>query len=191
MEFVCAHRALKLRTLNDLAHKCVGIEQHVVVEKDVVNPDDAFLAKMHVIKERRACVELHSETVVQIMVKVRAGTDDPVHKARFHQRNDGRLAKARRSECAGERHADRGIAGDHLLREESASLREASAVVCFKRVIHELRNAQAFADGVWKKTWKFFVQRHAARFREHSAQVQGFRFNRTTRPRDRMRGRQS
>ena len=83
MKFVRAHRALKLGPLDHLPHKGVGIQQHVVIEQHVVNANDAVVAQLDVIEKRRAGEKLHAEAVVQVVIKVRARGNDPVHEARF------------------------------------------------------------------------------------------------------------
>ncbi len=54
MKFVRRHGALEFRPLDCLAHKRVGIEQHVVVEKHVVNADDALAPQLHIVERGRA-----------------------------------------------------------------------------------------------------------------------------------------
>ena len=159
MKFVRAHRPLELRSLDHLAHKGVGIEQHVVIEEHVVDADDAVAAQLHVVEEGRAGVELHAEAVMEIVVEIRAGRDDPVDKARVHQRHDRGFAQPRRRQRAGERHADRPLAGDHLLREEPARLREPAAVVGLEGGVDEVGDVDPFLHGAREQPWKLFVER--------------------------------
>ena len=123
MEFVGAHGLLELRPLDDLAHEGVGIEEDIVGEEDVVDADDAVIAQDDVVEEGGTGEEFHAEAVVEVVVEVRAGGDDPVHEARFHQRDDGGGAEAGGGQRAGERQADGAVVGEHLVDVKSGRLR--------------------------------------------------------------------
>ena len=82
-----AHRAVELRRGDQLAVEGVGREQHVVVEEDVVDADDALLAQAGVVDLRLPLAQRHRQPEVGVVVEVRAGRDDPVDEPRLDQRD--------------------------------------------------------------------------------------------------------
>ena len=75
---------------------------------------------------------------MQVMVKVGTGRNDPVHKPRFHQRDQAALAQAGRSERTGQAHADVPVVRQHLFDEQMGRLAHASAVVGKEHLIDEI-----------------------------------------------------
>ena len=53
MKLVGAHRALEFRSLDDFADERVGVEQHIVVEENVVNANHAVATQRHEIRRGR------------------------------------------------------------------------------------------------------------------------------------------
>jgi hypothetical protein len=86
------HALLELLRLQHLGNEVVGLEQHVGVEDDVVDPDDPFLAQRHVVDVRRDPVQRESQRAVDVVVEVRSGGDDPVDEARLHEGDEGGVA---------------------------------------------------------------------------------------------------
>ena len=99
-----------------------------------------------VVEERRAGIKLHAEAVVQIVIKIRAGGDDPVHEAGFHERNEADFPKARRRERAGEAHADEAVVRQHLFGEQLRRFAQAPAVVSEKGLVDQVGGGNVFAD---------------------------------------------
>ena len=62
----------------------IRIEQDIVIEKNVVDSNHTVAMQRHIIKKRRACVELHIKSVVQVVVEICPCRNNPIHKARFH-----------------------------------------------------------------------------------------------------------
>ncbi len=98
-----------------VAEERVGREQHVVVEEDVVDADDAFVAQHDVRLLRIPAVHREPEAEVRVVIEIRAGRDDPVDEPALDERNERRHAESRRRERAGERHADGHVGLEHLL----------------------------------------------------------------------------
>ena len=158
MKLVGSHALLKFGTLDDLADEGVRIEQDIIIEKHVVNPDDAFFAEVDVVEKRRACVQVHAEAEVEVVVEICAGGDDPVDESCLEEWNDGRSAEARRCESAGEGHADGPVCCDHFFGEQTAGFGEATSVVCLECAVDEVGCGDAFADGFWEKPRETLVQ---------------------------------
>ena len=138
MELGARHRALEFLALNDLAEERVGRQQHVVVEEDVVDADDAFLAQHDVGLLRVAAVHREPESEMRVVIEIRAGRDDPVDEAALDERNERRHAESGRRERAGERHADRDVGLEHLLREQLARFAQTRRVVGEEGVVDQI-----------------------------------------------------
>jgi len=77
------HRTLKLRSFDYLAEECVSVEQHRVIEEDVVDADHFFFAQRDIGRVRVALVHSETDTEVRVVIEIGAGRDDPIDKAGF------------------------------------------------------------------------------------------------------------
>ena len=100
----------------------------------------------HVIQKRRPLVKRHVQAVVQIVIKIGAGGNDPIHEPRAHERNQARFAQAGRRQRAGQAHADQAVARQHFFRQQLGRLAQAPAVVGQKRLIDQIGGGNIFAD---------------------------------------------
>ncbi len=83
--------------LQHLGDEVVCLEEHVGVEDDVVDADDAVPAQRHVVHVRGNPVQGEPERPVHVMVEVGARGDDPVHESGFHEGNERREPQTRRA----------------------------------------------------------------------------------------------
>ena len=83
-------------------------------------------------------VEREVQRVVQVVVEVRAGADDEVHQAAFHQLDEA-AAKPGRRERPGDGEADGRVVGrvQHLVREDVAGLGQPRAVERLEPLVDE------------------------------------------------------
>ena len=132
------HRALELFALDEAAEEGVRVKQHRVVEEDVVDAHDLFVAQRDVRDGRVALMEREADAEVRVVIEVRAGRDDPVDEARAHERDERRDAESRRRQRAGEREADGHVRLQHLPREELARLAQTPRVVGQESLVHEV-----------------------------------------------------
>ncbi len=146
VELGARHGALKLRTLNDRPKKGVRREQHVVVEKDVVDPDDAFVTQHDVGLLRIPAVHREAEAEVRVVIEIRARGDDPVDVPALDERNERRHSKPGRRERAGERHADGHVRLEHFSGEELTRFAQPRRVVGEERVVDQIRGRLRPAD---------------------------------------------
>ena len=100
---------------------------------------------------------------MHVVVKICARGNDPVHESSLHERDDRGFSQARRSERAGERHADDAIADEHFAGEKAARFGEAAAVVGLVGGVDEIGHARAFADRLGEEARELFVQGSHAR----------------------------
>ena len=90
MERGARHWTLELFALYDGAKKRVRRQQDIVVKEDVIDPNDALLAKHDVRLLRVPAVHRQAETEVRVVIQIRTRRDDPVDKPTCHERNDCR-----------------------------------------------------------------------------------------------------
>ena len=128
------------------ANEGIGREQHAVVEEDIVNPHDALVAQLDVIRVGRSPVHGQAEGEVRIMIQVGPGGDQPVHEPRFHQGNETAHAEPRWRHSAGEGHSHRDVGLEHPLGEELAAFPQPAGVVCQEGVVDQLGH-RLFAGG--------------------------------------------
>ena len=100
----------------------------------------------HVVEKRRTRVKLHVQSVMQIVIKIRARGNNPVHEAGLHQRNQTGFSQAGRSQRAGQAHADEAVVRQHFFREQLGRFAKTSAVVSQKRLIDQISSGNVFAD---------------------------------------------
>ncbi len=141
------HRALELGELAHLAEEGVGVQQDVVVEDDVVDAHHAVLAQLHVVHERRAAMQRHSEPEVGVVIEVGARGHHPVHEAGLHQRDDGGHPEPRRREGARKAHPDRAVRLEHLPGEEQTAVPEPAGVEGQERLVHQVGNGEVAVHG--------------------------------------------
>ncbi len=94
------HALLELLRFQHLGDEIVGLEKHLGVENDVVDPDDPFLAEGHVVNVRGNAVQGEAQRTMDVVIEVRPGGDDPVDEARLDERDEGGVAEARRGQGA-------------------------------------------------------------------------------------------
>src|SRR5215217_2576098 len=82
------HRPLKLWAFDYLAEECVRIEQHRIIEKDVVDADDFFLAQHDVGGLRISLVHSEPDSEMRVVVKISARGNNPVDEAGLDQWNE-------------------------------------------------------------------------------------------------------
>ena len=77
------HRFLKLFPGNYLAEESIGIQQHGVVEEDVVDAHHFLFAQHNVGNVGPALAHYQADTKVRVVIEIGAGRDYPIHKAGF------------------------------------------------------------------------------------------------------------
>ena len=77
----------------DLADELVGLQQDVVVEQNVVDPDHAVLAENPVVELVASLVHRQPESEVGIVVEVRPGRHDPVDETGADHRDQHRATE--------------------------------------------------------------------------------------------------
>ena len=130
------HRALKLWSFDNPAKESVGVKQHRIVKKDVIDADHLFVTQHDVGSLRVSFVHRQTDPKMRVVIKVGARRNNPIDEARLNQRNQRRDAQARRCERAGECHANRDVRLEHLLREELTRFTQAGCVVGDEGVIN-------------------------------------------------------
>src|SRR5215204_1189431 len=138
VKFRRGHRALELLTLDEAAEEGVCVEEHRIVEEDVVDAYDLLFAQDDVRDGRVPLMERKPDAEVCVVVEVRPRRDDPVNEPRAHERDERRDAQAGGRQRAREREADRDVRLKHLPREELARLAQARRVVREKSLVHEV-----------------------------------------------------
>src|SRR5260370_5104065 len=76
--------------------KLVGAEQVLVVEDDVVNPDNLVFTELEIVQARPRLVHIHAQSEMRIVVEIGAGADNPVHEAGFDKRDQATRSQTRR-----------------------------------------------------------------------------------------------
>ena len=102
--------------------------------------------------------KLHAEAVVEVVVEVRAGGDDPVHETGLHQRDDGGGAESGGGQRAGERQADGAVLGEHLVGVQAAGFPEAGGVVGLEGGVDQVGDADTFFDGRGQQAGELFIK---------------------------------
>src|SRR5262245_50103439 len=87
MEFRGAHRSLKFRSRDHFTEKRVRLQKNVIFKKDVVNAYDAFFTQNTVIEIMKAAPHFETDAEVGVVIQIRAGRDNPVHKPGAHEWN--------------------------------------------------------------------------------------------------------
>ena len=171
MKFRSAHRMLKFLVARDLAEKRIGREQHVIIEKDVVDAHHALIAQRDVIGFGRALEHLQPDAEVGVMIKIRAGRHDPIDETIFDERDKARHAEARGRQRAGHAHADHHVALEDFLGEQAAGLAQAAAVVSEERAVDQVGGGHIAAHGLRiyllaaEQVRPFFLLRHGVSWR--------------------------
>ena len=101
---------------DQLAIERVGIEQGLVVEDDVVDPDHVVLTEREIIQVGTALMQRKIERVVRVVIEVGAGRDDPVDEAGLDQGDQAAHPQTGGSQCARERQADGAVRARGALR---------------------------------------------------------------------------
>ena len=147
VELRSAHRALEFRGGDHFAEERVGVEQHRVVEEDVVDAHHALLAQLDVVGLVRALVHREPQGEVGVVVEVRSGRHDPVHEPRSHQRDDRAHPEPRRGERPGDGERNRDVVRQHALDEQPRPLLEPCRVVRQERAVDEIGRGLLAGDG--------------------------------------------
>ena len=90
MELRARHRPLKVGALDDRSKKRIRRQQDVIIEEDVVNANDAFLAQNDVRLLGVATVHRQPETEVRVVIQIRTRRDNPINEPALQERNNGR-----------------------------------------------------------------------------------------------------
>ena len=118
--------------------KRVGVEQDLRRKEHVVDADDALFIEDAVVHKRRPAAEGEIERVMQVVIQVRAGADDEVDEAAFHQLDDA-AAEARGGHRAGDGQGDGRVVrlGQHLVAEDPAGFSEACRIEGLKAFVDQ------------------------------------------------------
>src|SRR6266496_4816735 len=87
MKLSSGHRLLKFFTGDNQPKKCVCIQQHRIVEKNVIDANDFFLAKYDIRSLSIALVYCQANSKMGVVIQIRSGGDNPINKAGFNERN--------------------------------------------------------------------------------------------------------
>ena len=90
------HRPLEFLAGNNFSEERVGRQQHIVIEENVINADDAFFAQNDIGFLCVAAVHRESKPEMGVVIQVRTGRDDPVDESSFDQGNERRHSQASR-----------------------------------------------------------------------------------------------
>ena len=141
------HLRLELGQVQHLAEEGVRVEEHLVVEQDVVDPHDPLVPKDAVVEERRSGVHRKPEPEVGVVVQVRPRRDDPVDEPRLEQRHDARHAEPRGGQRAGQGESHRHIGLQHPFGKEPRPLPQPPRVVGEERPLDQLRGRHPLPHG--------------------------------------------
>ena len=132
------HRPFHAAADEKIADERVGVEQHLRRKQDVVDADHAFLVEHAIVEERRAAAQREVQRVVQIVIEVRAGTDDEIDEAALHHRDDA-AAQARRRHRPRDGQRNGGVVPcrQHLVAEDAACLAKARGVERLEAVVDQ------------------------------------------------------
>src|SRR5437773_3414235 len=80
-----AHRVLKLCACDDVAKERIGLQQDVIVEKDVVDANDALFAQDAIIEIMQAAAHLQANSKMSVVVTIGSWRDNRIYKLGAHQ----------------------------------------------------------------------------------------------------------
>ena len=146
VQFGGAHFLLKFRQHEHFAqqfvrgHQAVGIRNH-----HVVNADEVVVAQVGVVELEAAAVDRIIQREVQVVVKIRAGGNDPVHESRLDERDDAGAAEAGGRERTGNAHADGHVRRKHPFGEKLARFLEPRGIVGEEHLVNDV--GQLFLAG--------------------------------------------
>ena len=133
MKFGGSHRPGEDVVADQLAIERVGVEQGLVVEDDVVDPDHVVLPQREIVEVRPALVQRQVECEVGVVVKVGAGRDDPVDETAVDERDEAAHPEPRGGQRTRERQPDGAVGLEELAGEDLAELAEPSCVISSRR----------------------------------------------------------
>jgi hypothetical protein len=131
---------------NHGAEKIVGTQQHIVVEKNVIDADDTFAPKDSIVNERASTMQFLADRKVSVVVQVRSRAHNPIHEASFHQWDDARAPQASRSERAGETHSNGHVGLEHFRGVDLTNLSKPSGIVSLKVDINQFFYSNSFRN---------------------------------------------
>ena len=133
-----AHLALELRREEDLPVEGVGVEEHLVVEDDVVDAHDLVAPERDVVEIRAPPVHREADPEVGVVIEIRPGGDDPVDESRLDERDDARHPQPGRCQRPAQTDADRHVLREHALAEQLGRLAQPCPVVSEESAVDEL-----------------------------------------------------
>ena len=77
----------EIRRARSAAEKRIGVEQHGIIKENIVDADDLFFTQNSVVEFSVALVKREPDAEMRVVIKIRAGRDDPVNKSSLDQRN--------------------------------------------------------------------------------------------------------
>src|SRR5947199_10386255 len=95
MKFSRGHSLLKLGRFDHTTEKLVSIEEHRIIEEDVIDTHDLFIAQHDIRSLGVAFVHGKTDAEMCVVIKVCAGGDYPVDEACPDQGNQSRHTKPR------------------------------------------------------------------------------------------------
>ena len=138
MKFSRGHWLLKLGRFDHPAEKLVRVEEHRIIEEDVIDTHDLFIAQHDIRSLRVAFVHRQTDAKVRVVIKVCAGGDYPVDEAGLDQRNQSGHTQARGRQSAGQGYADSNIRLQHFLREEPTRFAQAGSVIGQESTVNQV-----------------------------------------------------
>ncbi len=133
-----AHFSLKLGSLEKLAEEIVRRDQNVVIEKDVIDPDNAFLPTCDIVRIRRAAMHGESYSEVSVVIEIVPRADNPVYEAILDERDQGGDRQPRGSQDTAETQPNGDIIFKNLFAKELTGLAQLAGVVGEKIILDYL-----------------------------------------------------
>ena|SRR2546426_10687182 len=90
MKLPSTHLPLKFGRFDHFPEELVRREKYAIIKKDIVNTHHAFLAQDDVVDLRIAAMQTETDTKMSIVVQVGPGSDHPIDKPSFYERDKGR-----------------------------------------------------------------------------------------------------
>ena len=78
--------------MEDLTQESIGVEEHLITEQHVVDANDAGLVEIGIAQLEAAAMQGIVEGMVDIVIEICAGGDDPVDKSCLDERHKARTA---------------------------------------------------------------------------------------------------
>ena len=140
---------LEFRRADDFAEELIGLQQDVVLKKDVVNADDAFFAQDAVVEIGQPAPHLEADAEMRIVIEIGAGRNDPIDEPGAHQRNDRGHAEAGGRHGARKTHADGDVVRENPFGEKMAGFAESRGIVGVKGLVDQIDDGDVAVDRRW------------------------------------------